>query len=285
MVKRASVPIAILFAFLAPFALAQQTVGSNAYVDMYFGDWHSATPHTTYGHLVERDILTKGNPFQPTRKGGVLRYVAEFSYATLAPGVSMAATRLDGRQEVFYFLSGQGAVEAGGKKTDVSANIAILMPANLSFSLRNSGDKPLTMYLIAEETEPGFTPIPNMLVRDENTIPISSSDGHWTRIVKPLFVKSDGLSTLSQVSTVVLGALTMGKPFIGKTQDDEEVWAAVSGTSITMIGPFLRRQRPGMAYLHPPDNLAPTTNINYSEDSQVKFLYFVSYGAHGQQVR
>jgi hypothetical protein len=46
----------------------------------------------------------------------------------------------------------------------------------------------------------------------------------------------------------------------------------LSGTSIAFIGPYLRRQTPGIAYEHPPDNLAPTANVNYSEDHQIKLL-------------
>ena len=283
MVTKAMAPVLILFGLLTPFALAQQKVGSNAYVDMYFGDWHTAAPHTTHGDLAERDMLTPGDPFKPTHKGAVLRYVKSLTYATLAGNASTDDTRLDGKQEIFYFLSGHGVVDAGGRKADVSANMAVLMPAGLSFNIHNPGSEPLTMYLITEATQPGFKPVSNMVVRDENSLPIISSDGQWARIVKQLFVKSDGLSTLDQVSTVELDALTMGKPFIAANSNIEEVWTGLSGTSIAMMGPFLRRQVPGMAYLHPPDNLAPTTNINYSEDAQVKLLYFVSYGTHGPQ--
>ncbi len=52
----------------------------------------------------------------------------------------------------------------------------------------------------------------------------------------------------------------------------------LSGTSIAFIGPYLRRQTPGIAYEHPPDNLAPTANVNYSEDSQVKLLLVSTNG-------
>jgi hypothetical protein len=35
-----------------------------------------------------------------------------------------------------------------------------------------------------------------------------------------------------------------------------------------------------MAYLHIPDNKTPHTNINSSEDSPGKFLYFARYRSH-----
>jgi hypothetical protein len=78
---------------------------------------------------------------------------------------------------------------------------------------------------------------------------------------------------------VVLDPLTIGQPHEGY-HDVEEVWTAMEGTSLALVGPFLRRQGPGVAYLHPPDNLAPHTNVNYSPDEQVKFLYFAWYNPH-----
>jgi mannose-6-phosphate isomerase-like protein (cupin superfamily) len=186
------------FAVLTPMGLAQE-VGSNAYVDMFFGDWHASAPHVTLGSLEERDILTRGNGLKPTAKGAVLRYVDSFSYGSLAPHAVTAPTRLEGRQEIFYFLSGRGSAVAGGESAELYPNVAILMPANLEFTIRNTGDQPLTMYLVVEPTPEGFRPNPNMLVRDENATPISSTSGHWAHIVKPLFTTADGLGTLERI--------------------------------------------------------------------------------------
>jgi mannose-6-phosphate isomerase-like protein (cupin superfamily) len=266
-------------AVLAPLALAQE-VGSNAYIDMYFGDWHGSAPRITHGALEQRDILTAGDALKPTTKGAVLRYAADYSYATLAPRASTAPTRLHGKQEIFYFQSGRGTARAGSDAAEVYQNVAMLMPAELEFTIQNTGAQPLTMYLIEEPIPANFRPNSKMLVRDENTLPIVSTDGLWSHVVKKLFVTDDGLGTLQDVLTVVLDPLTIGKPHVTNHNDIEEVWAAIQGTSVAMVGPFLRRQYPGMAYLHPPDNLAPHTNVNYSEDEQVKFLYFARYHPH-----
>jgi mannose-6-phosphate isomerase-like protein (cupin superfamily) len=266
-------------ALLAPLALAQE-VGSNAYIDMYFGDWHGAVAHTTHGTLEERPILTKGDPLKPNTKGAVLRFCEGFSYATLAPRTSTETTRLTGKQEIYYFLSGHGTAVANSQTAQLGPNIAILMPAELAFTINNTGDQPLTMYLITEPIPAGFRPNSAMLVQDENTIPISSTEGFWAHIVKPLFSTEDGLGTLQSILTVTLDPMTIGQPHKTNHNDIEEVWASIQGTSLALVGPFLRRQTPGMAYLHPPDNLAPHTNINYSEDDQATFLYFARYHPH-----
>jgi mannose-6-phosphate isomerase-like protein (cupin superfamily) len=276
MVRRMLASLA-LSALLAPLAEAQIT-GDK--IDLYFGDWHNATPRTVRGSLEERDIFTRGDAANPTQKAAVLRYINAYTYDTLAPQASTKPTRLDGQQEIYFVESGQGTVTAGGQTADLFRNIAVLMPANLEFTIKNIGDQPLAMYVINEPTPPGFRPNDAMLVRDENKLPVTSTTGLWSHIVKPLFVTSDGLGTLQSVLTVTLDPLTIGKPHVVDHTDIEEVWTALYGTSLAFVSNALRKQTPGMAFYHVPDNLTPHTNVNQNEDSQVKFLYFGRYHSH-----
>ena len=187
-----------LCAVLSPLVLAQ-TTGDR--IDLYFADWHSSTPRTTLGSLQERGIFTPGDPQNPQKKGAVLRYLNSHTYATLAPRATTKATRLDGQQEIYFVESGHGSATAGAETVDLYKNIAVLMPANLEFTLKNTGDEPLAMYVINEPTPPGFRPNPTMLVRDENKLPITASNGLWAHIVKTVFVTQDGLGTLQTVLT------------------------------------------------------------------------------------
>ena len=220
--------LVLLVCSLAVSQFAQaQTTGDQ--INLYFGDWHNATPHTIRGSLEERDILTRGDGLHPARAGAVLRFINSYTYATLAPDASTTPTRLDGQQEIYFVESGRGTVTAGGQTAELFQNIAVLMPANLEFTLRNTGDQPLAMYVINEPTPPGFRPNANMLVRDENKIPISGI-GFWSHITKPLFVTADGLATLESVLTVTYDPLTIGKPHPvpnEDTSDIEEVWTAL----------------------------------------------------------
>jgi mannose-6-phosphate isomerase-like protein (cupin superfamily) len=258
-----------------------QTTGDR--IDLYFGDWHASPSRMVHGTLEERDILTRGDAMNPARKGSVLRFINSYAYATLAPHAATKTERLEGQQEIYFIQSGKGTARAVGQSVDLYQNMAVLVPAGLSFNLENTGTQPLTMYVINEPTPPGFRPNTSMLARDENQLPIASSGGMWAHIVKTLFVTSDGLATLQAVLTVTLDPLTIGKPHPvpGEDTDEiEEVWTALQGTSLAMVGNQLRRQTPGMAYQHIPDNKTPHTNINSSEDSQDKFLYFARYRAH-----
>lgn len=263
---------------LSPLAHAQELqVGSNAYVDMYFADWHSSKAETK-GPVTEHTVFTKGDPMKPTPKGALLRYVDSYVFSTLAPGASSPSTTLSGKQQVYYFTSGTGTISAGGDNVPVSINIAVLVPANLAFTIKNTGKDPLGAYVITEPTPSGFQPGTKLVVKDEPSAPISTAEEEWSRIVRPLFSSKEGLATITSVETVTLDNLTITRPFIGTLPNTEHLWMELSGTSIAFIGPYLRRQTPGMAYEHPPDNLAPTSNVNYSEDSQVKFLLVTTEG-------
>jgi len=264
---------------LSPPAHAQELqVGSNAYVDMYFGDWHASKAQTT-GPVTEYVVFAKGDPTKPTTKGAILRYVDSYVFATLDPGASSPSTTLSGMQRVYYFTSGTGTISAGGDSVPVSINIAVLVPANLAFMIKNTGAIPLGAYVITEPTPSGFQPGTKLVVKDEKSTPISTAVQEWSRIVRPLFTSADGLATISSVETVTLDPLTITRPFIGTLPNTEQLWMELSGKSIAFIGPYLRRQTSGMAYEHPPDNLAPTSNVNYSEDSQVKFLLVATDGS------
>jgi mannose-6-phosphate isomerase-like protein (cupin superfamily) len=263
---------------LSPVLRAQELqVGSNAYVDMYFSDWHAAKVQTT-GPLSESAIFTKGDPIKPTSKGAILRYVDSYVYTTLGPGASSPSVTLSGKQRVYYFSSGAGTITAGGDSVPISVNTAVLVPAGLAFTIRNTGKIPLGAYVITEPTPSGFQPGSKLVVKDELSTPISTAAQEWSRMVRPLFSAADGLATISRVETVTLDALTITRPFIGTKPNTEQLWLELSGTSIAFIGPYLRRQTTGMAYEHPPDNLAPTSNVNYAENSQVKFLLVATDG-------
>ena len=112
-----------LSAVLSPFCLGQVT-GDR--VDLYFGDWHNAAAHKADGGLEERDILTRGDPQNPTQKGAVLRYMTGYDYATLPAHASTKATKLTGEQQIYFVESGQGTATAGGQTVELSRNIAVL---------------------------------------------------------------------------------------------------------------------------------------------------------------
>ncbi|MFC1485775.1 cupin domain-containing protein [Candidatus Latescibacterota bacterium] len=257
--------------------------GVDPNIDMYMASWQESMPRHTHGSLIERDILTRGDPMKPPTKGAVLKYVNRFTHATLAPGDVTTPTTLEGEQEIMYILSGRGTVEAGGRASNLYPDVCILIPANLEFTITAGDKESLTMYLVSEPVPVGFVPEKEIQVIDVNREPIRSTTGHWCHIVKDIFNTQESynprvvkLGTLERVLTVALDPMTIAHPH-SHGAGVEEVWAAVSGTSIAFIGKQIRMQPPGTAYMIPPDGNTPHANINTS-DKQVKFFYFARYG-------
>jgi len=284
MLRNTSVLCLIVFFCMPALSIAQvldgssYTPGKDPDIDLYMNNWKNSTPRLTHGSLVERDILTRGEPSNPPAKGAVLKYINRFAHGTLEAGAATAPTKLKNEQEIFYILSGRGTVSAGKKKTDLFSGITILMPANLEFTMKNTGDETLTLYLINEPIPRGFRPNKEMLVIDENTIPIVSTDGHWCHITKSLFSTQSGLGTLEYITTCSFDPMTIGHPH-SHVEGCEEIWTAIKGESLAWIGKQIRRQPPGTGYMIPPDGNTPHSNINLSNE-RIKLFYFARYSDH-----
>src|ERR1700744_2892511 len=117
----------------------------NRFIDMYISDWHLSMPRVEHGSLILRDILTKGDMFDPAEKGAVLHYTNFLAYGRLAPGAWTTPSKLVGQQEIYYILGGEGEVTAGGDPAKLHKNIGVLMPAGLEVVMHATGDDPLTI--------------------------------------------------------------------------------------------------------------------------------------------
>jgi mannose-6-phosphate isomerase-like protein (cupin superfamily) len=260
--------------FLCTCALAQ-THGSQ--LDPYFMDWHNAPVHTVAGHLQEQDVLIRGDALHPSAPGAVLRFASAYKHAVLPPHATTSAIKLKDQQQIYFVVSGEGKAVAGSQSVALSPNIAVLVPEGLEFTLSNSGAEPLEMYFIQEPTSAGFHPNTSMLVRDENTLPFATTDLQWSYMVKKVFVASDGLATLSEVSTVCLDPLTISRPKSTESPDTEAAWTALRGKGIAFVSNDLRRMSSGMTYAEVPDGQTSLSMVNPDQNSELKFLYF----AHG----
>ncbi len=252
-------------------------------IDMFMGDWRDSLPRHAYGSLVLRDILTRGDNYAPPEPGAILQAANYLAYGRLVPEDSTVPTTLDREQNVFYIVGGNGEITAGGRTLALHKDIAIFVPANLEFVMKNTGDEDLLMYVISEPTPEGFKPVKQMLTVDERKVAVRTpmyaspftlpgASGHWAHIVRDLFSRTDGLATIGDVITVTINPMTMGEPH-PHNAGQEEIWAAIEGDSLAFLGTELRIQHPGMAYMIRPDRLMTHSNIN-AGDEPVKFLWF-----------
>src|SRR5580692_3162236 len=107
-------------------------------IDMFIGDWHDSLPRHAFGSLVLRDILTRGDNYAPPQPAALLQAANYLAFARLAAGNFTTPSTLDREQVVFYVVSGSGEIAAGGKTAPVHKDIAVFMPANLEFVMKNT---------------------------------------------------------------------------------------------------------------------------------------------------
>ncbi len=194
-------------------------------------------------------------------------------------------------------MAGEGEITSGGETAKLRKDVAVLMPVGVEFSMKCSGADPLTMYVINEPLPDDngivgrigripFHPKTRMVVKDESQAHqrtptggdpfiVGGASGHWAHIVKELFSPADGLATEQSVITVTINPDTLGEPHPHKP-GQEEVWAAIDGSTLMFMGTQVRTQNPGMAYMLRPDGITIHSNINVS-DKPVKFLYFAKF--------
>jgi len=116
---------------------------------MFIGDWRDSMPRHAFGSLVLRDILTRGDNF--ARPSLALSQAANYlAYGRLQPRDSTTPSRLDGEQIVYYIVGGSGEITAGSKTAALHKDIAVFVPANLEFAMKNTGNEDLTMYVVSE---------------------------------------------------------------------------------------------------------------------------------------
>ncbi|MBN1292789.1 MAG: hypothetical protein JXB48_13190 [Candidatus Latescibacteria bacterium] len=250
----------------------------DANIDMYMGSWKESMPRKSHGALVERDILTKGDPLDPHTKGAVLKYVNRFVYATLGAYESTEPVTLSGEQEVIYILAGEGTISGGDKTAELYPGIGVLIPEKLEFTMKNTENTTLTMYLINEPVPADFRPNEELLVTDENTEAWNKGNPHWVGLSKPLFNTQKGLGTLENILTVQFDPMTFFQPH-SHVEGCEEVWIAITDNVHFLLGKQIRYQPPGTAYLIPPDGKTPHANFNVSDD-RIKLFYFARYRDH-----
>ncbi|MFC1650130.1 hypothetical protein ACFL2X_01025 [Candidatus Latescibacterota bacterium] len=242
-------------------------------IDMFISHWSESMPRHTHGSLIERDILTRSDsdPLKPEKRGAVLKYLSKFTFASLAAKNSTTPNTLSGEQYVFYVVSGMGKISAGGQTGELFDGVGVLMPSGIEYTITNLGDSQLNMYIIGEQTTADFVPNKEMLVRDENVMPINYSSGHWSNIHTQLFRPGDGFSTISGMGPVWYAPMTICQPHT-HSEGNEECWFALEGDITVLLGKQIRKLPPGTGFKNPPSGKHPYGPIN-NTDSMIKLFY------------
>ncbi len=219
---------------------------------LFLGDWRTATPRTAFGGMVVHDILTQldsADPLRPGRRGAVLKEITSVSRASLAPGTQAAGRLPAGQRAIFYTSTGSGSLIVKGRSHELKDGVGFVLTPDHDFQIRSTGKTPLAFYVRAEPLPAGTAPSPDVTIvsRWDNDRRVGA---HWLHIC-------NGGPPGMLLCTIA--PHTMPQPH---SHNWEELWLAVKGESVLMLGKQLVRMRPGQAYKIPPSGLAPHSNLN-----------------------
>jgi len=256
------------------FETAQFVSRKEPDIDMFLSHWKNSKPRKMFGALEVRDILTRcrGDALRPRKKGAVLTALNAVSYAVLPASASTRPRKLVGRQQIYYVNSGEGVIETAEKTAVLTEGVGVLVPPNVEFTLKNTGDVPLTMYMVEEPIPDGFVPRKGIVVKYEYDNEISTNlhrvdSGNW------LFSVEDGLSTLVSFNPIMFEPRSF-VPLHVHGPGVEEVWIALKGELHIQVGRQQRLFPVGSAYKVPADGVTPHTNINKTAVSK-KLLWMM----------
>jgi mannose-6-phosphate isomerase-like protein (cupin superfamily) len=232
-------------------------------VFLYINHWRNSAPRLGHGGLIERDILTTGDPLHPPRKGAVLKYIKSYAHAVLEARTNAQPVKSGKEQAFFFVLAGTGRVEAGPKKASIEEGTAVFIPAGLEYRLMNPGQRPLETILVTEEISPGFTPQTGFSVGSYHGAEPAIGH-HWAHIARGfLYDVAPKFSNPMGFAVVSIDEFDIAQPHT-HGPGTEEIWCQIRGKSLLLFGNRLLRQEPGEAFLIPPNNKVPHASINHT---------------------
>ena len=240
-------------------------------VFLYIKHWRESLPGVGHGGLIERDILSPGDPLKPAKKGAVLKYITGYRRAALEPRTNTKSVLSDKEQAFFYVMSGAGTIETRTKKTPLEEGTAVFVPAGIEYRFTNPAEASLEMLLITEDVPVGFVANREISVGSYH----SSEPGlgmHWAHIgrgfaydVPPKFANPVGFAIVS------IDKMDIAQPHV-HGPGCEEIWCQLKGRSLLLFGTRLMWQEPGEAFLIPPNGKVPHASINPTDEPML-WLY------------
>jgi len=242
-------------------------------LSFYARCWQDSDSEFSHGGLLERSILTAGDPQRLTQPGAVLIYAKKFSRAVLERR-SRTETAKHSEQEVLYIVAGKGSIEGGGLKAPIENGTAVLLPPGMPHTISNDGADPMEILIVSEAPKAGFKPRADMLVRYLRELPVTHIS-HWSYAVRWLFKEEDGLANLSNFLIVTQDAMTIGSPH-AHIPLWEEVWYKIEDDALMFLGSEIRKMPNGCGFIAPPDAVTPHSVLNVS-DRPTRYFYFAYY--------
>jgi quercetin dioxygenase-like cupin family protein len=256
---------------------ANRVTGVN--VDQFIGSWMHSETTITHGVLIERVILSAGDPEKPGPPGAVLEFHKKLSLAALEGGFQTPPVR-HAEQEILYIEHGHGELRSGNQTWPLGEGIAVLVPPNVEHWLVNKGDDRLEMVLLTAVYAAGVKLRNDILVRDRRDLPYSEPMTVWNYDAQCLFGPPDGLHPNEAILLVTMEPMTNSFPH-SHSPHWEEVWLKLPpDDSFALLGSEVRRQHPNEAFLVPPDGKTWHAVLNLT----AKPMYWLYIGHYTEPV-
>ncbi len=244
-------------------------------IDRYIGSWKNSEPTTTHGTLIERAILSPGDPYKPGPPGAALEFHKVFSLGTLEAGGRTQPARHP-EEEILYLESGKGRIESGENFWPLEPGYGVLIPPRIEHVLVNDSRETMALLVLADRLEAGATPGKTILVRNSADLPYAEVSAHWNYFAKLLFGPKDGINLVSKVLIVDMFPMTIGAPH-PHVPHWEEVWCKLPPeSSYLFLGSEVRKQHPNEAFVVPPNGKTVHSVVNLSA-GPMSWFYFSHY--------
>jgi mannose-6-phosphate isomerase-like protein (cupin superfamily) len=248
-------------------------------VDQFIGSWMHSETDVTHGVLIERVILSTGDPHKPGPPGAVLEYHKRLSVGALEGGVQTPPIR-HAEQEILYVEHGNGELRSGNHAWPLREGVAALIPPNTEHAFSNKGEDRLEMALVTAVYDSTVKLRDDILVRDRRTLPYSEPMTVWNYNAQCLFGPPDGVHPNEAILLVTMEPMTNAFPH-SHSPHWEEVWLKLPPDgSFAFLGSEVRKQNPNEAFLAPPDGKTWHAVVNLSE----KPLYWLYVGHYTEPV-
>lgn len=172
---------------------------------------------------------------------------------------------------MYYVTDGTEEIRSGATVHKLYPGIGSLIPEEVVATITNTGNVELAGYLWVEPVPAGFTPRPDLMVRDTNVVPMSKTGGHWAYHGRRIFEKDEGLAVLVGFAHITLKPMTMAQPHT--TRGTDVVWVALDGEIYTLFGKRFYHLQPGTAIKNPGDGKAYHANINVSDYNEIHLIW------------
>jgi mannose-6-phosphate isomerase-like protein (cupin superfamily) len=239
-------------------------------IDQYIAYPERVVPHVTHDTMIERTLLSAGDPNGASGPRKVLSYHSKVALWELE-GMNETSLFTLSDLVVLYVQSGVGTLDDGKQVWDLKPGMAALIPAGLAHRFTNTGDKPLKM-MTGQQTPNGtFTPRRDILVRDVNKLAITERGSHWSNQAKYVFLGKDGLHETDKLFIVYLPAWTIAGPH-AHTPGQQEFWFKVSdGPALMQLGSEIRPWPLNAGFMVPPNGKTVHGHINTGDEMQAWF--------------